>query len=134
MFQGNSAVEDYMKSIRQIWFKSNLDRFKIFFCNSFLKQLTLFFVFIDLMFVNKIPWHHDQLYCNEFNQLIARQELSKHGSTHNNRGSHVVSRPDQCTDKTGWIAIIWYVFTTGPCPIHIYKTRAVNCKFRSNWN
>jgi hypothetical protein len=38
-------------------------------------------------------------YCNGFDQHVARQQLCKHGPTHNNRGSGVFCRSDPCANR-----------------------------------
>jgi hypothetical protein len=39
------------------------------------------------------------LYCNGFDQRVARQQTYKHGPTRNNTGSYVFSRSDRRTNR-----------------------------------
>jgi hypothetical protein len=62
-----------------------------------------------------------KVYCNGFDQRVARQQLCTHGPTGNNRRSSVFCKSDRRANRP----ITWHVFTVSTCPFRGYVTRAV---------
>jgi hypothetical protein len=88
---GNVRSNDYT----QLYLRQNLNEHYVKLSNSNSSSHLL----LRLLFIGGQICVRFTRYCNGFDQLVARQQLSKHGLTHNNRGSCVFCRSDRRANR-----------------------------------